>query len=281
MRLPLLAALSVSLLNAAEVKTGVAARSIETVKVQSPATAGERSVNILLPPGYEASTSRYPVLYLLHGYGDDQSAWSYMTNLSGYAAKYKIIIAMPDGLKSFYINSAGDPKARFEDFIAKDLVAYVDSHYRTIPLPRARAIAGLSMGGYGAAYLGLKYFNKYAALGSFSGALSLPHETSPGARAAEFQALFGVPGSQQAKDRDPFEIVDKVPPAQMPIIYIACGGEDALVKGNREFVALLAQKKIPYEYREISPRGHTWDFWDDQIRVFLEILDQRAGWSSF
>jgi len=265
-----------SFLPAAEVKTGQTARTINTYPVHSDALNADRKVAVLLPLDYDTSTERYPVLYLLHGYGDDQSAWSYMTNLSGYAAQHKIIIIMPDGAKSFYINSAGDPKAKFEDFITKDLVAYADSHFRTIPLPRARAIAGLSMGGYGAAYLGLKYPNRYTALGSFSGALSIAHDppTNP-ARVQEFATLLGAPSSPEAKDRDPFTLLDKLTPGSIPLIYIACGGEDGLVKGNREFIAQLAQRKIPYEYREISPRGHTWDFWDDQVRIFLDILDRR------
>ncbi len=265
---------------AADVKTGTAARTISTVSIRSEAMGEERKAAVLLPLDYEHSTARYPVLYLLHGYGDDQSAWSYMTNLSGYAAHHNVIIVMPDGGKSFYLNSAGEPKARFEDFISKELVAYTDTHYRTIPLPRARAIAGLSMGGFGATYLGLKYPNCYTALGSFSGALSIAHEapTNPD-RVKEFTKLVGAPGSPEAKDRDPFALLEKLQPGQqLPLIYIACGGEDGLVKGNRLFVAELAQRKIPYEYREISPRAHTWDFWDDQIRIFLDILDQR--WSN-
>lgn len=261
---------------AAEVKTSVAAKNITTVKFPSDSLGEERTFNILLPLDYEKSTDRYPVLYLLHGLGDDHTAWSYMTNLSGYATAYKLIVVMPDASRSWYVNSAADPKAKFEDFIVKDLIAYVDSHYRTIPLRRSRAVAGLSMGGYGATFLGLKHYRIFSALGSFSGAMGLPHEApATTGRLAEMQPLFGPAGSKERQDRDPFLLLEKVPPADMPLIYIACGGEDFLVKQNRDFVQLLAEKKIPYEYREVSPRGHTWDFWDDQVQVFLELLRQR------
>jgi S-formylglutathione hydrolase FrmB len=261
---------------AAEVKSGVPAKNISAVKFQSDSLGEQRAVSILLPLDYESSTSRYPVLYLLHGLGDDNTAWSYMTNLSGYAAHYKFIIVMPDGSRSFYVNSAADPKAKFEDYIVKDLIAYVDTHYRTIPLRRSRAVAGLSMGGYGAAFLGLKDYKKFAALGSFSGAMGIPHEES-NTRFKDLQAMFGPPGSDERKERDPFVLLEKVPLADMPLIYIACGGQDGLLKQNRDFVALLAEKKIPYEYREVSPRVHSWDFWDDQIRVFLDILRVQPG----
>ena len=269
---------------AAEVEKGVAASNIRTLAFQSESLGERRMFNILLPPDYDTSTRRYPTLYLLHGYGDDHTAWSYMTNLSHYAARHRIIVVMPDGSKSFYVNSAADPKAKFEDYIVKDLIAHVDSTFRTIPLPRARAVAGLSMGGYGAAFLGLKHHDTYAAFGSFSGALGISHEmphTPANADAArrtkQMMAVFGAAGSADRVARDPFALLEKVPAAGMPMIYIACGGQDFLLSQNRAFVELLGSKKIPYEYREVSPRIHSWDFWDDQIRIFLDMIARLPG----
>jgi S-formylglutathione hydrolase FrmB len=268
----------------ADVKNGVAAKNITTVKFQSESLDQERFFNILLPLDYESSTRRYPTLYLLHGYGQGGGSWSYMTNLSGYAARHKLIIVMPDASNSWYVNAAADPKAHFEDYIVKDIIGYVDSHYRTVPLPRARAVAGLSMGGYGAAFLGLKHYRLFTAMGTFSGALTAAHDLPTEHDTDEvrkFQQeilpVFGAPGSPERQDRDPLALVEKIPPAEMPMIYVACGGQDGLLRENREFVRLLAEKKIPYEYREISPRSHSWDFWDDQVSIFLDLLDKRAG----
>lgn len=266
---------------AADVKTGVAAPTIKTWKFMSESLGEERSVNVLLPADYDASTRRYPVLYLLHGYGDDHTAWSFMTNLSGYAATQPVIVVMPDGARSFFINNASDPKQKFEDFIAKDLVTYVDSRFRTIPLRRSRAVAGLSMGGYGALFLGVKHYQKFAAIGAFSGALAFARPVDAAApanpRAAEFAKMFGSDPAARA-ERDPFLLIDKIPAGQFPYLYIACGGQDFLLKSNRDFVALLAEKKLPYEYREVSPKGHTWDFWDDHVKVFLDKLSALDGW---
>jgi S-formylglutathione hydrolase FrmB len=263
----------------AEITKGVAAKNITTVTVHSAALGAERSMNVLLPVDYDSSTSRYPVLYLLHGLGDDQSAWSLFTNLSAYAAGRKLIVAMPDAGRSFYVNSAADAKARFEDFIAKDVVEYMDSHYRTLPLRKARAVAGLSMGGFGAMFLGLKHSDTFSAIGAFSGALAIAHGTSADRLDKdlrdEVKPLFGAPNSAVQKERDPFELVDKVPAGQMPVIYVACGGQDFLLDQNRAFIALVASKKIPYEYREVSPRVHEWDFWDEQIPVFLDVFERR------
>lgn len=267
-------------LHAADVKEGVAGKNIRTIHMKSDALGEERNVNILVPKDYDASTRRYPVLYLLHGYGDDHTAWSLMTNLSGYAEKYPMIVVMPDGSRSFYVNSAIDTKAKFEDFIVKDLVAYVDSHYRSIPLRRARAVAGLSMGGYGATLIGVKHYKKFAAFGAFSGAVAFGRSTGAptDARRAEMDKVFGAQNSPERAEKDPFALLEKMPAAEQPMIYIACGGQDFLIQQNRDFVKLLADKKITYEYREISPRGHTWDFWDDHIRVFIEKLSKLEGW---
>ena len=282
-RIVLLAVLLASAGFSAEVRQGVAGKNVQACRFQSEALGQERFFNILLPANYDTSTRRYPVLYLLHGLGDDHTAWSFMTNLSGYAARHDILVVMPDAGRSFYVNSAADPKAKFEDFIVKDLIPYVDSHFRSIPLPRARAVAGLSMGGYGAAFLGLKHYRRFAAIGAFSGAVGIarsaaapnPANAEAERRTKELQGLFGPSGSPDRAARDPFALLEKVPPAEMPTIYIACGGQDFLVAQNRDFVQLLAQKKIPYEYREVSPRVHSWDFWDDQIKIFLAMLAER------
>jgi putative tributyrin esterase len=260
----------------------VFAKNITTVAFQSESLGQSRTVSILLPGDYETSTRRYPVLYLLHGYGDDHTTWAVRTNLTQYATTHRLIVVMPDGSKSFYVNSAADPKARFEDFIVKDLISYVDAHYRTIPLRRARAIAGLSMGGYGAAFLGLKHRDRFAALASFSGAVGIAHQTPgtdpnstiKGRVRSDIEALLGPPGSTARRERDPFALIEKIPASELPSIYIACGGQDFLLAQNRAFVDFLAQKKIPYEYREVSPRIHEWDFWDEQIPIFLNILKQ-------
>ncbi|MEN6601885.1 MAG: alpha/beta hydrolase family protein [Bryobacteraceae bacterium] len=269
----------------AQTPTGVASANVQTVQFQSAALGEERMVNILLPRDYEKSARRYGVVYLLHGLGDNHMMWSLRSNIAAYANRHDVIVVMPDGSKSFYVNSAADPKAKFEDLIVKDVVDYVDSHYRTLPVRRSRAIVGLSMGGYGSMFLGLKNYKRFGAIGAFSGALGIAHDWPEGApdtgrplrRRPEIEALFGEPGSQTRKDHDPFLLLDKVPLAEMPFIYVACGGQDFLIAENRAFVELLAKKGVQYEYREISPRIHSWDFWDDHARVFLNLISRLPG----
>jgi putative tributyrin esterase len=90
---------------------------------------------------------------------------------------------------------------------------------------------------------------------------------------------MGAPNSPERAAHDPFQLIEKIPYAQLPMIYIAVGGQDFLLAENRAFVQLLAEKKIPYEYREVSPRVHEWDFWDEQIQVFLSKLDELRGFA--
>jgi putative tributyrin esterase len=232
-----LLALTVSLAPAffAQTETGVPAGNVHTVTFQSAALGQERAYNIVLPSGYEKSPRRYGVLYLLHGLGDNHMMWSLRSNVGAYAERSGVIVVMPDASRSFYVNSAADEKARFEDYIVKDVVDHVDAHYRTLPVRRSRALAGLSMGGYGAMFLGLKHYRRFGAIGAFSGALGASHDGSEGTsdtgrplrRRAEIEALFGAPGSATRRERDPFLWVEKVPAAEMPFLYLACGGQDS------------------------------------------------------
>ena len=131
----------------------------------SPAHLGGMQVkfNIILPRDYAASDRRFPVLYLLHGYTDDYSAWVTKSNLLLHAPAYEEIIVMPEGGTGWYMNNQGDKKLEWEDYLIQDLIPYVDSHYRTVATRQGRAIAGLSMGGYGAMTLGLRHPDLFAA----------------------------------------------------------------------------------------------------------------------
>jgi S-formylglutathione hydrolase FrmB len=129
----------------------------------------------MLPSDYATNTQRrYPVLYLLHGLTGDENDWWTRTRLAEYAARYHLIIVTPGVGDSWYANSASDPRARYEDVIIKDLIPFIDAHYRTVPTRDGRAIAGLSMGGLGAVKFALRYPQMFAFAGSFSGAFGVP-----------------------------------------------------------------------------------------------------------
>jgi len=264
--------------------------NVKVVQFSSASLGDERTLLVILPLDYDTSTNRYPTLYLLHGYDADYTDWARGTNLTAYAAEHHLIIVTPEASRGWYVNSVSDPKARFDDFIAKDVISYVDAHFRTIPERFARAIAGVSMGGYGATFLGLEHYDTFAAIGSFSGALGIVHMEPPKAPLDEpeerrkfrqdMESRFGTYGSKEQKDRDPFELAAKIPVEQAPMLFIVCGGEDGLAEINHQFISLLAKRRIPYEYRELSPREHDWSIWNEEIPVFLDKLDHLEGFGS-
>ncbi len=251
------------------------ARDYETIEINAAHLGGMTvGFNLILPRNYAASTRRYPVLYLLHGYTDHYPAWVSYTNITQYARSYEEIIVMPEGDNSFYTNSGSDPQLAWEDFLVQDLIPYIDTHYRTLASRQGRAIAGLSMGGYGALKLGLKYPQFFAAAASLSGALAAARwREKPGPDPVFKTLIEGVFGPRDNPERernDPFTLIGKLPAADVPHLYLAIGSQDFLLEENREFVRLLATLKIPYEYREV-PGKHEWPVWDQQIQVVLAL----------
>ncbi len=245
----------------------------ETVEIRAAHLGGMTvGFNLILPRDYSTSERRYPVLYLLHGYTDHYPAWVSYTNVVEYARGYQEIIVMPEGDNGFYTNSAADPQLAWEDFLILDLIPYVDHHYRSVASRQGRAIAGLSMGGYGAIKLGLKYPQMFAAAASLSGALAAAvRETRPSEDLVFSKLIDGVFGARDNPERarnDPFTLIKNLPPGEIPQLYLAIGSQDSLLHENRDFVQLLAELKIPYEYREV-PGKHEWPLWDQQIQVVL------------
>ena len=149
------------------------ASDYETVTFAAPALGGMTvSVNVILPRNYATSKRRFPVLYLLDGFGGDHMTWVTKSRIVRDAAAYNEIIVMPDyGVSSWYVNSQANPSQRWEDFMIQDLIPYVDSHYQTIATRQGRGTAGDSMGGYGAMMLGLKHADMFTAVASLSGTL--------------------------------------------------------------------------------------------------------------
>jgi S-formylglutathione hydrolase FrmB len=254
---------------------------------QSASLRREMKYRILLPADYETSARRYPVLYLLHGLTGHYEDWESRTHLDEYVAGLPLIVAMPEGGDSWYTNSATEPQEKWEDYIIKDFIPHIDKSYRTIQTRHARAIAGLSMGGYGAMKFALKYPNQFVFAASFSGAYTV---TSSGFRSRagphvneQVAGIYGPEGSDTRKQNDVYELAKKVSnPEGLPYLWISCGTEDgspvdpvnSLIAANQEFAALLVKQKIRHTYSE-SPGAHTWQFWDEQLPKVLSLLMER------
>jgi putative tributyrin esterase len=247
----------------------------------STALDREMKYRILLPCAYRTGSGRFPVLYLLHGLYGDYLNWDTRTNLERYAERYELIVVMPDAGDSWYTNSASDPKDRFEDYIAKDLVTEIDGKFRTLRFRHARAIAGLSMGGYGALKIALRYHD-FAFAGSLSGALNAPQDL--GNRRPEFRdqllKVFGPPGSAVRANNNLFSLLQSATPKDLPYFYLACGSADDFLQVNREFVAQLSSRSTPYECHE-TPGVHGWDYGDrsaqDLLRAVADVVSANVA----
>lgn len=241
----------------------------------SAALERDMHYRVLLPHNYD-NGGRFPVLYLLHGIYGDYKNWDTRTGLENYAKDLHIIIVMPDADDSWYTNSATVSADKFEDYIAKDLIAEIDGKYRTIHDGHQRAIAGLSMGGYGAVKLGVKYPELFAFAGSLSGAFNAPRNLD--ALRADFRArlleVFGGEGSPTRRQNDVFLLLNAPHQTPYPYFYLACGTADFFLETNRALTQQLSSRSLAYEYHETAG-GHTWEYWDQALPSLLRAVDDK------
>ena len=255
--------------------------TVRDAQFQSESLGRPMKYRIILPAGYDHESRRYPVLYLLHGLSGDYRDWETKTRIDQYARHYRLIVVMPDAGNSWYANSTGNPRNKFEDYIAKDLVHEVDDRYRTLNLRTARFIGGLSMGGYGALKFGLKYPNVFSFAAGFSSAQGAVHSGFgqnsrwPKAAVDEFNEAFGPVGGPAHVEGELSTIIGKADPKVAPFLYLDCGTEDSLLTSNRETAAQLQRAGFAFEYRE-RPGKHEWIYWDHQVREMLRLLAEHA-----
>lgn len=213
----------------------------------------------------EGKSGPFPVFYLLHGLSDDHTAWMRRSSIERYVAGLPLIVVMPNGERGFYTDAKDRAKAAFETNIVKDIIGFVDRTFQTVPTREGRVIAGLSMGGYGAVKLALKYPDLFCAAVSHSGAVGFARrdfaEGSDWGR--EWVPVFG-PAPAGGAD-DPFALAGAMDRAKLPALRIDCGVDDFLIEENRAFDAHLTALGIPHEYEEHAG-GHTWEYWDSHVQ---------------
>ena len=248
---------------------------VETVRFQSKLVDATLPYNVILPADYDTSkTTRYPVLYLLHGLTGHYNDWVQRSNVADYAADYRMIVVTPEGNDSWYIE-------KYESYILNELIPDVQQRYRTIEARYGRSIAGLSMGGYGAIKFGLKSPSTFVFAGSMSDAFGVTKFTEKEIPELwkESLKLFGPAGSETRLANDVFEILGKLTPARinsLPYFYFDCGTEDLplIFPYNRELAGLMFEKKIPHEFRQM-PGDHSWGYWDRQVREILKLAAEK------
>lgn len=223
----------------------------------------QSSMCVILPDG----PGPYPVLYLLHGLSDDHTIWHRRTSIERCVEPLPLIVVMPDGDRSFYVNHPGPGGAAYEDHIVKDVVGFVDRTFPTIADRTARAIAGQSMGGYGALMLAMRHPESFCAACSHSGAVGFTHE--PLADRPDINALAQALDPAQY---DCFELARKIASSpRLPAMRMDCGTDDFLIEPNRAFHAHLDQLGIEHEYAE-HPGEHGWAYWDRHVPQTLAFV---------
>ncbi|HLN56085.1 MAG TPA: alpha/beta hydrolase-fold protein [Bacteroidales bacterium] len=243
----------------------------------------DRKYAVYLPPDYETSQRSYPVLYLLHGFGDDQTGWvqfGEVLTIADEAIKTgnatAMVIVMPDANtgKVGYVNDArGDWK--YEDFFFQELMPYVEKTYRIKSDKRYRAIAGLSMGGEGTFIYALHHPEL------FSSACPLSAATGPASpeEIANYRLWAGAK-DLSATDRETYfnkysvlRLIQNMPDSQKKSVrwFIDCGDDDFLFEGNSLVHIAMRKKEIPHEFR-IRDGSHSWTYWRASLPVVMNFV---------
>ena len=239
------------------------AANVDTVSISSN-VMHKNVKNVVIYPGTD-KTKRYPVLYLLHGYGGSYNHWlRRVPIIKELAESNQMIIVCPDGaFSSWYVDSPVDSTMRYETYIYKELVDYVDAHYNTLQNGnKSRAITGYSMGGFGAMFLALRHPDVFGACGSMSGALNLTYIKKD----FDVNKRLGdtVANAHFYKDWSIISIAEKNPAINMPII-MDCGTDDFIYGMSKEAHEKLVELKIPHDYIE-RPGKHDWTYWRNAIQ---------------
>lgn len=237
---------------------------------------------VVLPPAFDADQARrFPILYFLHGLGDNEQsfvhtgAWNLLEDMREKGEVQDFLVATPEARSSFYINSK-DGKERYEDFLLQEFFPYIEKHYRVATGRRSRAISGVSMGGYGALHLAFGHPEKFSSVSAHSAALidKLPNFIGPRSpqspRSRVLEAIFGDPPDPNFwEQNNPITLARKANLAGLQI-YFDCGGQDdfGFEAGATALDKVLTSGRIPHEFHIYSGR-HDANYFADHLPASL------------
>jgi S-formylglutathione hydrolase FrmB len=246
------------------------AARVDTILVHSAVMNKDIKCVVIQPTGKstlsstnDRGTSHFPVIYLLHGHGGDYAQWpATAPQLQKEADDLGILFVSPDGgYDSWYFDSPVDPSVRYETFMSKELIPYIDAHYATIADRAHRAITGLSMGGHGALYLAIRHKDLFGAAGAISGGVDFrPFPGNWGIK----KDLGAITDHKDNWDNNTvITAVDNLGNGELKIIF-DCGVSDFFITVNRNLHQKLLEKKIDHDYTE-RPGGHNGAYWRNSI----------------
>ncbi|GET22814.1 alpha/beta hydrolase [Prolixibacter denitrificans] len=263
---------------------------VESLSMKSDLLNRDVKYSIYLPPGYDDSQRDYPVLYLLHGYSDDETGWIQFGEVNRIADEAidsgscsPMIIVMPDAKVTWYCNDY-QGKDPYEDMFIKEFIPFIESQYRIRSKKEFRAVAGLSMGGYGALMYSMKYNDLFSSCVAFSSGTFTDKEivNMPDKNYTMFFGdIFGKNLEGQARisknwiEHSPLHLAKDIPAEKLRSVryYIDCGDDDFLYKGNSALHVLLRDLKIPHEYR-VRDGSHSWTYWRTGLPAGLKFISE-------
>lgn len=241
------------------------ARAFETLRLPIPSPAMNKAPKgtVILPDAYRNSAKRFPTLYLLHGWAGNDTDWASKSRIGELADTYGMIVVMPDGgHDKWYVDSPVRHEDKYETYVGEEVVAFIDGRFRTVAQKHARAITGLSMGGFGALHIALGHAGTFGAAGSISGGV----DPRPFPGSWNLAGAFGDPVENSAYWND-LAIVNNAQRFATAGIALAidCGVDDFFAPVNRALHRRLLELKVAHDYTE-RPGGHTWDYWSNAIQ---------------
>ena len=255
----------------------VAGVVMKDVKFFSPALGREMVYRVLLPEKTDAG-AKFPVVYLLHGNGGGFRDWSNQSDAAKYAAE-GLILVMPEGDSSYFLNAANDAKDRYEDYLIHDVITDVETRFRAKSGRENRAVIGVSMGGFAAIELALSHPDLFILAGAMSPPVDVPQRGFSWRRIGqwyEFRRIFGPLGSEARRARDPFVLVQSAKSSDTPYIYLTAGEQEPLLEPDRRFAERLRGFGFRSEFHT-QPGGHDWREWNEQIPGCFARLLQVSG----
>jgi len=249
---------------------------MQDVTFHSAALRRGVAYRVILPANIAAST-RLPVVYLLHGGGGGYRDWSNYSDVAHFAER-GLILVMPEGESSYYVNAAARPDDRFEDYIVNDLIADVESRFPAARDRANRSIVGVSMGGIGAVTLALKHHDLFVFAGGISSAIDVPSRAFSIKRIGQYRAhaaIFGSWGSDHRRQNDPFVLARTADPEAASYFFLTCGDQEGLLPANKKFAELLVSRGFKHEFHA-GPGGHDWNQWNRRVPEVFRSLSEHG-----
>lgn len=262
--------LSLLLLSACAICSSAATK--QTIQIATDLVpAPDVNVVVIVPDGYEPG-KKFPTVYLLNGFSDNNNSWSTRTqpDLDKLADAYGMVMVMPDGRDSWYWDSPVKPEMKMESFIINELVPYIDAVYPTQAQADKRAITGLSMGGHGAMWLGLRHPDVFGNIGSTSGGVDIrpfPNNWKMKNWLGEYESNKKV-----WDEHSVLCLIPQVKPGSQNIIF-DCGNDDFFAEVNNNLHKAMLDAGIPHDYIT-RPGGHTHPYWRNSILFQLLFFNE-------